>query len=217
MIDNTDLVEPVTTIIAYRQQSPRRSSPHKKPQLQFNLFNKQILANNKLSHSLRYKLPSTVPSSIRQHETIPFDGDFRKMTIKEEIEDVIGSMQESARRTFKEIKRNREETHLLTVAYDLSVRAVGVIWNNYLLLSCYCHHKSNLMEADQFDLAKEFYKKELKKKTGEIFPDEDYIAVAKTMMSNPYKHLARMILLLNMELENEDVPDIPEEILENVR
>ena len=45
----------------------------------------------------------------------------------------------------------------------------------------------------------------------------DYIAVALKMMQNPYKHLARMILILNMEYEKESVPDIPEEILENAR
>ena len=63
-------------------------------------------------------------------------------------------MQESARRSFKEIKIIDKDSNTLTQAYQLPIRSFGVIWINYMLLSCYCHHKSNLLDADKFDLAR---------------------------------------------------------------
>ena len=126
-------------------------------------------------------------------------------------------MQESARRTFAEIKVVDKTQSNLLLKYDLSIRAVGAIWINYMLLSCYCSHKSKLLDAELYGLAGVFYEQDLRRQTGELFPDCDFIAEAVKMMQNPYKHLARLILILNMEYEQEDVPEIPDEILENVQ
>ena len=70
----------------------------------------------------------------------------------------------------------------LLLKYELNIRAVGAIWINYMLLSCYCRHKSNLMDAELFELAGFFYEQELRKDTGELFPDCDFIESAVKMM-----------------------------------
>ena len=72
-------------------------------------------------------------------------------------------MQESARRTFAEIKVVDKTQSNLLLKYDLSIRAVGAIWINYLLLSCYCSHKSKLLDAELYGLAGVFYEHDLRR------------------------------------------------------
>ena len=144
----------------------------------------------------------------------------RTKTIPEEIEEAVQQMQNSARSKFtliKKLDKYSTDSSSLSKEYGMGVRALGAIWINYILLSCYCHHKSNLLDPTAFEMAYLFHKKELKRKTGELFPKEDYLVVAQKMWDNPYKHLARMILILNMELERENDITIPDEIIENCR
>ena len=183
-------------------------------QSSFQLFKDTMIANKKAQN--RYKLTEK-PPQFKEHQEIHFDGQFATKTVKQEIEEVVFQIQESARRTFKEIKVIDKGQLNLLLKYGLGIRSVGAIWVNYMLLSCYCTHKSKLLDQEFFGLAGVFYEKDLRKQTGELFPDCDYIEAAVKMMQNPYKHLARLILILNMEYEEEDVPEIPDEILENVR